>query len=93
MSMMNTMEYLKEERAKFARDVEYLKETSSDDVIDDRMEKAELLFESESLEDLMEAADFVERLSSEENVVESVDEINRIINAESDITFEEMIGL
>ncbi len=93
MALVNTIDHLKEERAKFARDVEYLKETAVDDMLDERVEAAELCFESETVEELTEAADFVERLSDEENIVESADELTRILDAEGDISFDQMIGL
>ena len=93
MSLVNTIDQLKEERAKFARDVEYIKETSLDDILDKRIETAELCFESESVDELTEAVKFVERLSDEENIVESANELSRILEADGDISFEQMIGL
>lgn len=93
MSLTSTMDYLKESRAKFARDVEYVKEISHDDVIDECVESAEFLFEPETTEELQEAVDMVERLSDEENLVESADELSRILEADGDISFNEMIGL
>ena len=39
--LTNPIESIKLENAKFARNVEYLKETAIDDVLDDRVEGAE----------------------------------------------------
>ena len=91
--LSGSLETIKRERAKFARDVEYLKEMAIDDVIDDRTEIAESLINKETIEELKEAADMVQKLSGEVNMVAANAEIDMIMNAESNITFDEMIGI
>lgn len=91
--LANTMDEIKRKRATFARDVEYLKEISNDDAIDYRVEAAESLFVGESIEELEEAADMVRQLDINSEVVAESTEIEKIMNAEDDITFEEMIGI
>lgn len=91
--LSGSLETIKRERAKFARDVEYLKEMAIDDVIDDRTEIAESLINKETIEELKEAADMVQKLSGEVNMVAENAEIDMIMNAESNITFDEMIGI
>ena len=91
--LSGSLETIKRERAKFARDVEYLKEMAIDDVVDDRTEIAESLINKETIEELKEAADMVQKLSGEVNMVAENAEIDMIMNAESNITFDEMIGI
>lgn len=88
-----SIESLREKNAAFARNVEYLKETESDDRLDDLMESAESLFMHETMQELKEAHDMVMELSGEEDEVTESTEINRILNADHSITFYEMIGL
>lgn len=93
--LSNTIDSLKLANAKFARDVEYLKETALDDIVDDRMYMAEgaILNEFDKRIDLMEAAQYADRLSAEEDVMVESSEIDKIMNATSDLTFEEMVGM
>mgnify|MGYP004647044183 CR=1 FL=1 len=91
--LTTAMDSIRESNAKFARDVEYVKETANDDIIDARVEMAEAHFNNETISELEEAAAMVDRLSSEENVVEEKAEIDRILNADENLTFEEMVGI
>ena len=91
--LTTAMDSIRESNAKFARDVEYVKETANDDIIDARLEMAEAHFNNETIGELEEAAAMVDRLSSEENVVEEKAEIDRILNADENLTFEEMVGI
>ena len=93
--LSNTIDSLKLENAKFARDVEYLKETAIDDVVDDRLYTAEgaILNEYDRRVDLMEAAQYADRLSDDEDVMTESGEIDKIMNATDDLTFEEMTGM
>ncbi|GEM_PF-4492305 len=93
--LSNTIDSLKLENAKFARDVEYLKETAIDDVVDDRLYTAEgaILNEYDRRVDLMEAAQYADRLSDDEDVMTESSEIDKIMNATDDLTFEEMTGM
>lgn len=89
----NIYESIREERAKFARDTEYLKEAVIEDVIDERLEVAESMYVKESEEELQEAADLVKSISAEPDTVQESAEIERILNAEKNITFDEMAGI
>lgn len=89
----NIIDSIRSERAKFARDVEYVKESVIEDTIDERLEVAESLFVRESEEELHEAAELVKSISSDIDTVQESAEIERILNAESNITFDEMLGI
>lgn len=89
----NIIDSIRSERAKFARDVEYVKESVIEDTIDERLEVAESLFVRESEEELQEAAELVKSISSDVDTVQESAEIDRILNAESNITFDEMLGI
>jgi len=88
-----TYDDIRKEKAKFARNVEYIRETSLDDMIDERVERAHSQYVRETIEELEEAANMVNRLEIEDEVaVESV-EIQRLLDAEENITFNEMVGI
>ena len=53
---------LQESRAKFARDVEYLRETALDDAIDERTDAAESTVVAESVDELTEALEMVDSM-------------------------------
>lgn len=91
--LANAMDAIRKDRAKFARDIEYVKEAAKDEVIDKRLEVAESQYFSETTEELEEAANWVDRLNvdDEEQVAEA--EVQRILEATEDITFDEMIGI
>ena len=91
--LTSTIDSIREDNARFAREVEYIRETALDDVIDQRIEVAERQFDNETIEELEEAVDMVKRLSNDEDVVEEAAEIEKILNAEGDITFNEMVGI
>lgn len=93
--LANILSDIREENAQFARDVEYLKETSSDDIIDERLERAEesVLDDIESYEELEIAKENVDHLSDIEDTMEESAEIEKILNATEDLTFEEMVGI
>ena len=90
--LTSTVDTLQYERAKRAREIEYLKEIAKDDVIDNRTMAAESTLIRETTEDLLEANDLLLRISPEDTITESA-EIERILKAEGDITFEEMTNL
>ena len=91
--LTNTIDSIREEKAKFARDIEYLKETAMDDIIDSRVEAAESQYVRETIEELEEAVSMVDRLPADADMVAESAEVNRILNAETDLTFNEMIGI
>ena len=91
--LTNPIESIRIENAKFARNIEYIKETALDDQIDERVEAAESDYAPESIEELEEAAAMVNRLPEDEDPVEESAEIDRILNATENITFEEMANI
>ena len=91
--LTSSLDTIREERAKFAHKVEYLKETALDDILDQRIEVAESQYVRESIEELEEAVGMVDKLPGEDDVVAESAEIDRILNAETDITFNEVIGI
>ena len=86
------LESVKRDRAKSARNIEYLREMAREDVVDDRTEVAESQYVKETIEDYNEAAEMIEQLSSDDSKEEAA-EIQRIMEATDDITFDEMIGI
>lgn len=91
--LANPIDTIRENKARFLRDVEYLKETAIDDMIDERTEVAESVYETEKMEELIEAAEMVNKLSGDEDVVTESEEVQRILDAKEDMTFEEMVGI
>ena len=86
------LESVKRDRAKSARNIEYLREMAREDVVDDRTEVAESQYVKETIEDYKEAAEMIDQLSSDDSKEEAA-EIQRIMEATEDITFDEMIGI
>ena len=91
--LTNPIESIRIENAKFARNIEYIKETALDDQIDERVEAAASEYYPESIEEMEEAAAMVNRLPEDEDPVEESAEIDRILNATENITFEEMANI
>ena len=91
--LTNPIESIRIENAKFARNIEYIKETALDDQIDERVEAAESEYYPESIEEMEGAAAMVNRLPEDEDPVEESAEIDRILNATENITFEEMANI
>lgn len=89
----NVLDNLKRERAEFARDVEYLRETALDDVLDERVETAESLFVKESSDELIEASEMLKKLNADEDATMEAAEIDKIMNATENLTFNEMAGI
>ena len=87
----NAINSIRKERAALAREIEYMRESMEDDKLDEIMESVE---GSDSNAELIEAAAYANSVdvTEEETAIESV-EIDRILNADHDITFDEMIGL
>ena len=87
----NAINSIRKERAALAREIEYMRESMEDDKLDEIMESVE---GSDSKAELIEAAAYANSVdvTEEETAIESV-EIDRILNADHDISFDEMIGL
>ena len=91
--MLNaTIDNLEYNRAKRAREIEYLKEIAKDDVVDERTFAAESTLIKETTEDYIEARALLDRISDDDTAMESV-EINRILSSDTDISFDEMIDI
>lgn len=93
--MLNTiLDNIKLERAKFARDVEYLTEEAIQDEVDDATELAEesVLGYIETSDELLEAAEVLESMSANDEVSAN-EELQRILEATDDMTFDEMIDV
>lgn len=91
--MLNTtIDSMRVNRAKRARELEYLKEMANDDLIDSRIEYAESQYMRETSEELLEARALLDTISSEDSKAEEA-EINRILESDHDLSFDEMIGL
>lgn len=91
--LSNPIEEMRLDNAKFVRNTEYVKETSIDDVIDERLEVAESQYTRETMSELQEAADMLTKMSSEDNVKTESEELERILNASENLTFNEMVGI
>lgn len=87
-----TIDSMRRNRAVYARDIEYLKESVRENKIDDYMEAGESLFFKESTDDLLEAKEFDQYFTADES--ESAEkELDRILNTKEDLTFDQMIGI
>lgn len=78
------------ERAKFARDVEYMKAMASDALEDQRV--YDMMTEEVDDEGDEEIEDLLQELPSEPTADEN-DEISNILNAKDMLTFDQMIGI
>ena len=90
----NILTGLKEDRAKFVRELAYIRENAEEDLIADRVEKAERALgrKSDDFESFVEAVSIVDTMD-DDYATEDAEEINRILEANNDLTFDEMIGL
>ena len=88
-STINNIAY---DRAKRAREIEYIKEIAKDDVVDERVLAAESTIIKETTYDYLEAAELLDSISDDDTALESA-EIDRILSAEDDITFNEMADI
>lgn len=89
--LTGTLNKIREERASRVRDVEYIREISSDDSIYDRLFDIEMTMVKESGNIYKEAAETVAQIPTDDSFVK--EEINRILNADHDLSFDEMIGI
>lgn len=82
---------IQRKRAEYARDVEFMREMASDDLIDDITAKTEQLYLKESVIDDEEIELIMEKITGEDDMSEK--EIQRIMEATEDMTFDEMVGV
>ena len=90
--LISPLENMKRQRAEIAREIEYLKESVLDDELDDRLIVAEEQYVRESVKEYEEAKKELNLISESEDVSKNK-EIDRILNADHNLTFDEMIGL
>lgn len=90
--LISPLENMKHKRAEIAREIEYLKESVLDDELDVRLTVAEEQYVRESVEDYEEAKAELDLISESEDHAKDV-EVDRILNADHNLTFEEMIGI
>ena len=82
---------IRRERAKKARELEYIKEAAATMVEDDRLLQIDdrmVNADENEYEDLAEVIDQIELSEEEED-----EEIDRILDADHDLSFEEMCGI
>ena len=89
--LTGTLNKIREERAALIRDVEYIREMAAEDAIDDRLFDLELLNLNESGNIYAEAAETVEQIPTDDSFRQ--EEINRILNADHNLSFDEMLGI
>ena len=89
--LTGTLNKIREERAARIRDVEYIREMVAEDYIDDRLLDLDMQMVNESGNIYEESAETVEQISADDDF--SQDEINRILNADHNLTFDEMLGI
>ena len=81
---------MREERAKFARDVEELRQMYMEDVIDDREHEMDITFgTTDDPDELRAAADVLDKIPEDDNFTDK--EINTILNSDHDLSFDELI--
>lgn len=87
----NAVDKIRRKRATFLHEVAFVREMANEDIIADRVDKAESQYIKESLSDLMEAKDIINQMPSDDN--DDQREINMLLEATEDISFDEMIGI
>lgn len=87
----NLSDSIKRKNAEFIRDVEYIKETAYEDMLDERVQS---FMEDESdlsMGDIRSDLDELDNLNDDPEQDEM--EVQRIMAADKDITFNDMIGV
>lgn len=81
---------MREERAKFARDVEELRQMYMEDAIDDRDAEIDIAYgAADDPDELRDAADVLDRIPEDDDFTDK--EINTILNSNCDLSFDELI--
>ena len=89
--LTGTLNKIRAERAARIRDIEYIREMVFEDAIDDRLFDIELMNLKETGNIYAEAAETVKQISDVDDFSEA--EIERILNADHNLSFDEMIGI
>ena len=89
--LTGTLNKIREERAARIRDIEYIREMVFEDAIDDRLFDIELMNLKESGNIYAEAAETIKSIPTDNSFRD--EEIKRILNADRNLTFDEMLGI
>ena len=89
--LTGTLNKIREEKAARIRDVEYIREMVQEDAIDDRLLDLELRTVKESGNIYAESAETVAQIPTDDSFRQ--EEINRILNADHNLSFDEMLGI
>lgn len=89
--LTGTLNKIREEKASRIRDVEYIREMAYEDSVDDRLFELDMMNEKASGNIFAEAAITVNQIPSDDNF--RTEEINRILNADHNLSFDEMLGI
>lgn len=82
---------IKRKNAEFIRDVEYIKELAYEDMLDERMESFMEDVSELSMGEIRNDLDSLNELTDEPEQDEA--EVQRIMNADRDLSFNDMIGV
>ena len=89
--LTGTLNSIREENAKLARDVEYIREMAEEDEMEDRLLDLEMQYVKRTENPYMESAESVNQISPEDNF--SKQEVERILSSDHDLTVDEMLGI
>lgn len=89
--LTGVIDNIRRERATFLHEVEFIREMANEDVIADRVERAESQYVRETTEDLEEAKQMVLEMPADE--LQDEKEITKICESTEDMSFDEMIGI
>jgi hypothetical protein len=91
--LTGTLNNLRMKRAQTLADIEYLRQMSIEDRMDDRFDAIEAKAFTESVDNeiLENASDIIDQISTDESF--RMEEVERILNSDTDMTFDEMIGV
>lgn len=81
---------MREERARFARDIEELRQMYMEDSIDDREAEMDFTYgAADDPDELKAAADVLDKIPEEDDFTDR--EINTILNSDHDLSFDELV--
>ena len=89
--IVGTLNKIREEKANLVRDIEYIREMAAEDAVDDRLFDLELRTVNESENIYAESAETVEQIPTDDSFRQ--EEVNRILNADHNLSFDEMLGI
>ena len=89
--LTGTLNKIREEKAERIRDVEYIRNISRDDVIDDRFFDIELRTVKESTDIYRESVEVINQIPTDETFIK--EEVNRLLNSDRKLSFDEIIGV